>query len=104
MSYANYRIGELWGSFMPRKKEIINPLTNDLISLVVYKPSHFIDFQPTNEFERWAAVEVADFDNLPNEMETFILSSVALISINSLRFSLISLVASNSVVKFNCIV
>lgn len=74
MSYANYRIGELWGSFMPRKKEIINPLTNDLISLVVYKPSHFIDFQLTNEFERWATVEVADFINLPADMETYILS------------------------------
>ena len=74
MSYANYRIGELWGSFMPRRKEIINPLTNDLISLVVYSPSHFIDFQLTNEFERWATVEVADFINVPADMETYILS------------------------------
>ena len=74
MSYANYRIGELWGSFMPRKKEIINPLTNDLISVVVYKPSHFTDFQLTNVFERWATVEVADFINLPADMETYILS------------------------------
>ncbi len=73
MSFANYKVGELWKSFMPRRKDITNNLTNDLISLAVYKPTHFANFNPTNEFERWAAVEVADFDNLPNEMETFVL-------------------------------
>lgn len=75
MSYANYRVGELWGFFMPRRKEISNSLSNDLVSLVVYKPNHFDDFNPNNEFERWATVEVADFVNLPEEMETFVLSS-----------------------------
>ena len=75
MSFANYKVGELWKSFMPRRKEITNNLTNELISLAVYKPTHFANFNPTNEFERWAAVEVTDFDNLPNEMETFVLLS-----------------------------
>lgn len=75
MSYADYRVGELWANFMPRRKEITNKLTNDLISLVVYSSTHFVDFKATNEFERWATVEVASFDNVPDEMETFILSS-----------------------------
>lgn len=75
MSYADYRIGELWGSFMPRRKEITNTLTNDLISLVVYAPNHFIDFKPTNQFERWATAEVENFNKVPNEMETYNLSS-----------------------------
>jgi AraC family transcriptional regulator len=75
MSYANYRIRELWGSFMRRRKEISTSLSNDLVSLVVYKPNHFNDFNTTNEFERWASVEVDDFVNIPAEMETFILSS-----------------------------
>jgi len=75
MSYADYRIGELWGSFMPRRKVITNTLTNDLISLVVYAPNHFIDFKPTNQFERWATVEVENFNKVPNEMETYNLSS-----------------------------
>lgn len=73
MSFANYKIAELWGDFMPRRKEITNNLTNDLISLAVYKPAHFSDFDPENEFDRWAAVEVADFNNVPAEMETFVL-------------------------------
>ena len=75
MSFANFKIGELWRSFTPRRKEIVNNLTGDLISMVVYKPIYFVDFKPTNEFERWATVEVADFDNLPNEMDTFVLLS-----------------------------
>lgn len=75
MSYANYTIGQLWGSFMPRRKEITNSLSNDLISLVVYKPNHFADYKPTNEFDRWATVEVSDFVNVPDEMDTFVLSS-----------------------------
>lgn len=73
MSFANFKIGELWRTFLPRRKDIANNLTNDLISLVVYKPNHFEDFKPTNEFERWATVEVATFDNVPTEMETFVL-------------------------------
>jgi AraC family transcriptional regulator len=75
MSYADYRIGQLWGSFMPRRKEITNSLNNDLISMVVYQPTHFIDFKPSNEFERWAAVEVENYDHMPNEMETYTLSA-----------------------------
>jgi len=73
MSFANYTIGELWKSFMPRKKEITSNLNNDLISMAIYEPGHFLDFKPTNEFERWAALEVSDFDTIPTDMETFTL-------------------------------
>ncbi len=73
MSLSNNRIGELWQSFSPRRKEITNNLTNNLISLVVYKPNHFVDFKLTNEFQRWALVEVSNFDNVPLEMSTFVL-------------------------------
>ena len=71
MSFANYRISELWKNFGPRQKEITNNLTNDLISLAVYEPTHFTDFKPTNEFERWATIEVPDYNSVPANMETF---------------------------------
>ena len=74
MSLANNKTGELWKSFMPRRREITNNLTNDLFSMQVYKPTHFADFKPTNEFEKWAVVEVTDFESVPNDMETFTLS------------------------------
>jgi AraC family transcriptional regulator len=74
MSLSDNKTGELWRSFMPRRKEITNNLTNDFISMAIYKPAHFADFKPTNDFEKWATVEVTDFDNVPNELETFILT------------------------------
>lgn len=73
MSFAVYKIAELWHTFLPGRKEITSPVTNELISLVIYKPGHFDDFRTTNEFERWAAIEVANFDNVPAEMETFVI-------------------------------
>ena len=73
MSFAHNRIADLWRSFMPRRTEVSNRLSNDFISMVVYAPNHFADFSPDNELERWAAVEVLNLDNVPPEMETFVL-------------------------------
>lgn len=72
MSLADYQIASLWQSFMPRRKEITHALSKDLISLAVYSPTHFTQFNPVNTFEKWAAVEVANFDHVPNGLETFI--------------------------------
>jgi len=71
MNLADNKTGELWKSFMPRRKEITNNLSNDFISMTVYKSTHFADFKPTNEFEKWATVEVSDFDSIPINMEIF---------------------------------
>lgn len=73
MSLANNKTGELWRNFMPKRKDISNNLTGELISLQVYKSTHFTDFKPTNEFEKWATIEVTNFDNVPTDMETFVL-------------------------------
>lgn len=73
MSLVNNKTGELWRNFMPHRKEISNAVSNDLISMQVYQPSYFVNFNPTNEFEKWATIEVTNFDTVPNEMETFLL-------------------------------
>jgi AraC family transcriptional regulator len=73
MSLINNKTGELWQSFMPRRNEITNTVSTDLISMQVYHPSHFAEFKPTNEFEKWATVEVTSFENIPADMETFTL-------------------------------
>jgi len=75
MSLADNKTGELWRNFMSRRKEITNNRTNDLISMQLYKPTYFSDFNPTNEFEKWATVEVTDFDRVPIDMITFILTA-----------------------------
>ena len=74
MSLVDNKTGELWGKFMPRRKEITNNITNDLISMQIYKSTYFTDVKPTNEFEKWAAVEVTDFNSVPNDMEAITLS------------------------------
>lgn len=73
MSFAQYNIGELWRKFMPVRKEISGHVNDDLISMAVYQPGHFANFSPTNMFERWACVEVSNFDKVPADMETYVL-------------------------------
>jgi AraC family transcriptional regulator len=75
MSLVNNKTAELWRSLMPRRKEVTNSLTTDLLSLQVYKTSYFKNFSPTTEFKKWALIEVSDFDKVPNNMETFVLEA-----------------------------
>ena len=70
MSFAENKTGQLWQRFMPLRKKIINNLSNDLISMQLYPPA--FDFSPHTQFEKWAAVEVSDFNTVPDQMETFV--------------------------------
>jgi len=72
MSLSNNRTGELWQSFMPRRREI-SSISSDLYSLQVYGPMHFRNFSPFNEFSKWALAQVANFDVMPPGMEAFTL-------------------------------
>lgn len=67
------KTGLLWSGFMPRRKEITNPVNSDLFSLQVYEPTYFQNFNPARIFEKWALVEVANFDQIPEKMEKFVL-------------------------------
>lgn len=71
MSFADNKTGLLWQRFMPRRKEIANSLSADLISMQIYPPG--FDFNPQSNFEKWAAIEVSDFGSVPEQMETFVL-------------------------------
>ena len=71
MSLAADRTMELWRSFMPRRKEI-NALNTILFSLQVY-PQNYDHSNLSSHFTRWALAEVEDFDNIPKEMQTFLL-------------------------------
>lgn len=73
MSFADYRVSDLWRSFMPRLGEVANRTSDDMISMTLYSSGHFAGFDPTNEFEKWAAVEVSDLDEIPDGLETLVL-------------------------------
>lgn len=73
MSFADNKTKELWQNFISRRKEIHNNIGTDLYSLQIYGPAHFDHFNPNAHFEKWAAIEVTDFDTVPDGMETLVL-------------------------------
>ncbi len=71
MSYSANKTFELWRSFLPHRKKIHNCVSSDLYSVQTYPPSFFDNFSPDTEFEKWAAVEVADFVDVPDDLLKF---------------------------------
>lgn len=71
MSVAEPKISELWQSFGPKIPAIENRLNADRISMNIYPPAYFSAFNPQLEFEKWAAVEVSDFKEIPPGLQPF---------------------------------
>lgn len=64
----------LWQNFMARHKEIKSNLNTGFYSMQLYADNFNIeDFNEDTQFERWAAVEVENFDSIPEGMESHIL-------------------------------
>ena len=72
MSFAENKTFELWKNLMPRRNEIKNNIGYELYSAEVYPPLYFNTFDPKKQFDKWALIEVADFNTVPPEMETLI--------------------------------
>jgi len=70
MTLAENKTPALWRSFMQRRKEIKNNIGTELYSMQIYSPTFFSNFNPEAEFEKWATIEVKDFDMVPEGMET----------------------------------
>ncbi len=74
MSFTKMDPSSIWETFMPRKKEIPFIKNNFLFSVEVYdSESYFAHFDPTAEFEKWAAVEVDSIAEPPEKMELLII-------------------------------
>lgn len=72
MSFIENKTFQLWSGFMPKKKEIKNVINANLYSLEVYPHHYFDNFDPKIEFQKWATVEVSDYNDVPSEMKTLI--------------------------------
>ncbi len=73
MTFSNNRTFELWHGFMPHRSMIRNNLNQELISLQIY--DHVLelkDLSTETTFEKWAAVEVSGFGDIPEGMETLV--------------------------------
>jgi AraC family transcriptional regulator len=74
MSLSKHEIPWLWKSFMPRRKEVQHVKNDDLYSVEVYDDLNYFDqFNPSLEFEKWAAVEVTTAEEIPDEMNSMII-------------------------------
>lgn len=74
MSYSQNTTRALWQSFMPLKKQIKNAIGSDLYNLQIYTSvNHFNAFDPHSEFTKWAAIEVSDFDCIPDSLASYTL-------------------------------
>lgn len=73
MSLTENKTGDLWRGFMPRRKEIQNALGTDFFALQFYPPQYFEHFSPETTFTKWATMEVADFEEVPEGMEALTL-------------------------------
>lgn len=71
MSLVENKTNEIWKKFMPRLKEITNAKSADLYSLQVYPNNYYLEFSPFTTFTKWAAIEVKDFENIPENFEQF---------------------------------
>jgi AraC family transcriptional regulator len=74
MTFSENKTFELWRSFMPHRKEIKNNIGSELYSIQIYGPGFFNNFNPNAGFEKWAAIEVTDFEAVPDQMDTLRLS------------------------------
>lgn len=73
MSLADNRTGWLWSRFAPSIKDIPNRVSQDKISMQLYDADYHRNFSPERTFEKWAAVEVNSFDEIPPGMKAFVL-------------------------------
>jgi len=75
MNFIENKTFQLWSCFMPRRKEIKKAVGSDLYSIEVFSIGYFDNFDAANSFQKWAAIEVADFSEVPSEMETLVIAS-----------------------------
>lgn len=71
MSLTDNKTMELWQSFMPKRKDIKTAVNSDLYSIQSYDDLYFRNFSPNTKFEKWAAIEVTDFEIIPKDMQAF---------------------------------
>lgn len=69
MSIVNNRTGELFRSFMPRKKELKNTVDNNTLDVRLFPLDYYRNFSSPLDFTKWAAVEVHNAKEVPEGMQ-----------------------------------
>ncbi len=75
MSFVEDKTGLLWQSFMKSRKEVKNRLDTFYYSMQIYNEKFdYENFNPAKKFVKWAAVEVTDSSEIPENMESYVLA------------------------------
>ncbi|MBS1590348.1 MAG: GyrI-like domain-containing protein [Bacteroidetes bacterium] len=70
MCFAQHHPEHLWKFLMPRLATIRNARKGTLYSIEVYPSGFWNSFEIENTFEKWAAISVNNFDDLPEGMHS----------------------------------
>ena len=71
-SLAENKTLALWKQFKPLIKEVINRINTNFYSIQVYEDNFDMQqFTPTTPFEKWAAIEVENFKDIPKGLSKF---------------------------------
>lgn len=70
MSLTDNKTFELFSGFMPNKKYVLNTIGQDIYEVSIHNSDYFENFNPNNSFEKWATIEVSDFNSIPDGMKT----------------------------------
>ncbi|MEZ4920362.1 MAG: GyrI-like domain-containing protein [Saprospiraceae bacterium] len=68
MCISQNKTRELWQGFMPRRTEIKDVIGSEFYSIEVYPPGYFDHFDPEMVFDKWASVQVATAEAIPDGM------------------------------------
>lgn len=72
MSFSKNTTSDLWKRFMPVQPDIKHTEGIELYSIERYDQTFFNSFQPDANFEKWAAVEVNYFEDVPENLATLV--------------------------------
>ena len=73
-SLAENKTADLWKSFHPLVRDIQQTTGSGLYSVQIFSDDlKFENFTPQTVFEKWAAVEVHNFNGQPEDLDTYVL-------------------------------
>ncbi|WP_452222992.1 GyrI-like domain-containing protein [Lacinutrix chionoecetis] len=75
MSLTENKTFQLFSGFMPIRKNIQNTIGNDIYEVLIYDHEYLKQFNPNNTFIKWVAVEVENYETLPDNIKTLELES-----------------------------
>ena len=65
---------DLWREFVSRTKEIKHSTGNGYYSVQFYKMQDFEDFNSNTIFDKWAAIQVSNLDEIPEGMKSVMIA------------------------------